>query len=173
MIDATGGASAAGHITGGHHRPDRARAMAPVAELLGMDAESLQEQLRSGSSLSELAETQGIDRGQLLDAISQGLQAAKPADAPEPPGGLMGMAERIADRTGPPGPPPGPRPGQDDDAASRLTSLAELLGTDVDTLREQLSQGLAGLDGMLGGRSGYDGDQTWSLRQGLSVDVTA
>ncbi len=175
MIGAINGTNATAQITGTSQRPDPAKAMAPVADLLGTDVESLREQLQGGSSLSDLADAQGVDRQQLLDAIAQGLQDAAPAGAPEPPGGLSGLAERIADRTGPPGPggpPPGPPPGGSEQA-SGVASLAELLGTDEETLREQLSSGLADLDALLGSSSAYTQDQTWSLRQGLDVDTRA
>lgn len=171
MIGAIGGTNATAQITGMGQRPDPAKAMAPVADLLGTDVESLREQLQGGSSLSDLADAQGIDRQQLLDTIAQGLQEAAPAGAPEPPGGLSGLAERIADRTGPPGaggPPPGGA-----EQTNGIASLAELLGTDEETLREQLSSGLANLEELLGGASAYTQDQTWSLRQGVSVDTRA
>ncbi|WP_353863864.1 hypothetical protein [Svornostia abyssi] len=176
MIGAINGTNATAQITGMGQRPDPAKAMAPVADLLGTDVESLREQLHGGTSLSELAEARGIDRQQLLDAISQGLQDAAPAGAAGPPGGIAGLAERIADRTGPPGPPgppPGGRPPGAGEPSAGLASLAELLGTDEDTLREQLSSGLANLESLLGGSSAYTQDQTWSLRQGLGVDTRA
>ena len=170
MIGAIGGANASAQVTGMGQRPDPAKAMTPVAQLLGTDVDSLREQMQGGTSLSEIAETQGIDRQQLLDAISQGLQEAAPAGATPPPGGLAGAAERIADRTGPPG--GAPQAGHQGESG-RLSSLAEMLGTDEDSLREQLSAGLGNLEALLGGASAYNQDQTWSLRQGLGVDTRA
>ncbi|MBJ7522282.1 MAG: hypothetical protein JHC84_21445 [Solirubrobacteraceae bacterium] len=173
MIGAIHGTNATAQITGMGQRPDPAKAMAPVADLLGTDVEALREQMQGGRSLSELAEAQGIDRQQLLDAITQGLQSAAPAGAPEPPGGLSGFAERIADRAGPAGPPAGGPPPGGAEQGGGIASLAELLGTDEDTLRTQLSSGLASLESLLGGSSAYSQDQTWSLRQGLDVDTRA
>lgn len=173
MIGAINGTNATAQVTGMGQRPDPAKAMAPVADLLGTDVTALREQLQGGSSLSELAEAQGIDRQELLDAITQGLQDAAPAGAPEPPGGIAGIAERIADRAGPPGPPHGAPPAGGTGQNGAIASLAELLGTDEDTLREQLSSGLSSLESLLGGASAYTQDQTWSLRQGLGVDTRA
>lgn len=171
MIGAIGGTNATAQISGMGQRPDPAKAMAPVADLLGTDVASLRDQLQGGSSLSEIAGAQGIDRQDLLDAIAQGMREAAPAGAPEPPGGFSAMAERTADRTGPPGaggPPPG-----GSEQTNGIASLAELLGTDEETLRDQLSSGLANLEELLGGSSAYTQDQTWSLRQGLGVDTRA
>lgn len=176
MIGAINASSAAHQVTGmgRHQRPDMTKAMQPVADLLGTDVASLQQQLKDGGTLSTIAEEQGVDRQDLLDAISQGLQDAKPADAPEPPEGFAAMAEHIADGTRPQGPPPG---GTGGGASShdRLSTLAELLGTDEASLLEQLKSGLGGLDDLLGGSaaSAYGQDRTWSLRSGLGVDTTA
>ncbi len=179
MIGAIGASSATTQVTpSGRHRPDMTAAMQPVADLLGTDVASLQQQLKGGSTLSELAADKGVDRQDLLDAVSRGLQEAKPADAPEPPEGLAAMAEHIADGTRPQGPPPGPPPNGTDSATSsqdRLSTLAELLGTDEASLLEQLKSGLGGLDDLLGSSaaSAYGQDRTWSLRSGLGVDTTA
>lgn len=181
MIGAIGASSATTQVSqpGRHHRPDMTAAMQPVADLLGTDTASLQEQLKGGATLSAIAADKGIDRQDLLDAISQGLQDAKPADAPEPPEGFAAMAEHLADGTRPQGPPPGPPPGGAASAGGsqdRLSSLAELLGTDEASLLEQLKSGLGGLDQLLGNRgttSAYGDDRAWSLRAGLRVDTTA
>lgn len=176
MIEAIGASSAMTQVSQAGHRrpPDMTKAMQPVADLLGTDVAALQQQLKGGSTLTEIAQGKGIDRQDLLDAIGQGLQDAKPADAPEPPGGFTAMAEHIADGTRPQGPPPGGNDGDAGRAQRRLTSLAELLGTDEASLLEQLKSGLGGLDELLGGNAGsaYGQDRTWSLRAGLGVDTT-
>lgn len=180
MIGAIGASSATTQVTqpSRHPRPDMTKAMQPAADLLGTDVASLQEQLKGGSTLREIAADKGIDRQALLDAIGQGLRDAKPAEAPEPPEGFAEIAEHIADGTRPQGAPPGRPPGGSGDGTSsqdRLSTLAELLGTDEASLLEQLKSGLGGLEDLLGSTAtgAYGQDRTWSLRSGLGVDTTA
>jgi hypothetical protein len=80
------------------------KAVAPVAQLLGVTAEQLWERVRDGQSLAEQAQAKGISRERLIDAIVQGLKAggAQGTDAQ-----LERVAGRIAD--GEPGRFLGPR----------------------------------------------------------------
>ena len=53
------------------------QAMGPVAQLFGESSQQLMQQLQSGgSSLSTLAQSQGVSQSSLLSAIQQGLQQA-------------------------------------------------------------------------------------------------
>ncbi|MBJ7332537.1 MAG: hypothetical protein JHC95_21760 [Solirubrobacteraceae bacterium] len=171
MIGSIGGTAATPQITGAGRpqRPDMAKAMEPVAQLLGTDVESLRAQMKGGTTtLSEIAEKQGVSRDDLLNAITEGMEAAHPSGAPEPPDGFAAMAANIADGKRPQGPPPGQRSGGSEGGESRISSLAKLLGVDEDTLLEQLKSGLSDVGSLLG-----KSDQTWSLQQGLTVDTKA
>ncbi len=50
-------------------RQDRRQAPEAVQELLGLSAEELREQLRSGSTLGDIATAQGVDPQDVVDAI--------------------------------------------------------------------------------------------------------
>jgi hypothetical protein len=72
----------------------RAKAIAPVAKLLGTTPEAIQNGIENGSSLAEQAQKKGVSRADLLAAITAGLKdAGVTADAQE----LAEIAARIAD----------------------------------------------------------------------------
>lgn len=110
-----------------------------VADLLGISADDLKKETRSGKSLSDIAEEHGVSRSTLLDAVKKTLATNKPEGAPEID--FDKMANDIIDRVpgqGHHGPPP-PPPVQSSD--EQLSNLAELLGIDSTTLTEQLQSG--------------------------------
>jgi hypothetical protein len=89
-------------VSAAAQRPDSAewkqraeQAMAPVADLLGLTPDQLQQQLQSGQTLGGLASAKGISHSDLVSAIQNGLQAAAPAGKTPP----AGLAEKIADGT--------------------------------------------------------------------------
>ena len=53
----------------GHRGGPRHEAVETVAEVLGIDADTLGEELRAGSSLAEIAEANGVDAQTLIDAL--------------------------------------------------------------------------------------------------------
>ena len=83
------------------HEAARAARIAPVAKLLGMTADEIQQKLHDGTSLAKLAESKGVSRAKLLDAIKEGIQAAaKSQGVTLSAERLNEMAEHTADRTG-------------------------------------------------------------------------
>ena len=116
------------------------KGMEGTAKLLGLSTSELQEQLKSGKTLNDLAAAKGVSHDDLIKSIEQGLQAAAPQGV-QPPAGFdpSKMAEDIA---------AGKRPehhhhrvagagGADD----RLSQLASALGTDAASLLQQLQSG--------------------------------
>lgn len=58
-------------------------ALTNTAQLLGMSANDLQMAMQSGTTLSQLAQQNGISQKDLISAISSDLQANAPAGAPQ------------------------------------------------------------------------------------------
>ena len=85
------------------HEAARAARIAPVAKLLGMTADEIREKRRDGSSLAKLAESKGVSRAKLLDAIKEGIRAAAKGEGVTfTEERLNEMATRMADGTGGP-----------------------------------------------------------------------
>lgn len=76
-----------------------------VTELLGIDAETLRDELRGGSTLAEVAEANGVDVASLVDAlvaeatdrVDQAVEAGR-IDAAEATDKLADIEERITER---------------------------------------------------------------------------
>jgi hypothetical protein len=127
---------------------DMDKAMAPVAEALGIDADELKTKLEGGATLDDIATESGVSHDDLVSAIKQGLSDAAPAGRTETVD-LTRMAEDIASGVrpsgGPAGPPPPPRPGVqgagEDGLKQSLSRVAELLDVGTDELTEQLQSG--------------------------------
>jgi len=104
-----------------------------VADLLGMDADSLTAALKSGKTMSDLATSAGVSQDELVSTI----QATLPTQGPD--GTAMDtadMASKIA--TGQlQGPPPKPPV----DASSGLDALSSSLGVSSDELLQRLTDG--------------------------------
>jgi hypothetical protein len=153
-------------------RPHRTQPeMTNTAQLLGMSADDLRDAQRSGTTLSDLATQKGVSKDDLVKSLATDLKANKPEGAPElSEAQLTEMATNIADGKrpqGPQGPPPPPRGDDGDRAQANVSSLAEALGTDADTLLRKLQSG-EDLTTLLRGATGYGSSAT--VTGGLAVD---
>ena len=83
-----------------HEAADAAR-IAPVAKLLGMTEDEIHTKLEGGTTLAKLAESKGVSRAKLLDAIKAGIQAEATAEGVTVTDARLNeMATRMADGTG-------------------------------------------------------------------------
>jgi DNA-binding phage protein len=126
-------------------RPDMAKAMAPVADALGMSGDDLRTALASGKSLDQLASQQRLSHDDLVAAITKGLQETTPANAPADVD-LSAMAERIASHVrGADGPRHAGHAHRHAtgavDVSQGLSTLAGIVGLDESTLRQGLESG--------------------------------
>ena len=86
------------------HEAAHAARIAPVAKLLGMTEDEIHTELQGGTTLAKLAESKGVSRAKLLDAIKEGLRAEATAEGETlTDARLNEMATRMADGTGGPG----------------------------------------------------------------------
>lgn len=142
-------ASTSGISQVGHQRPPRPdpqKLLAPAAELLSMSVDELQAAKQSGTSLESIAADRGISRDDLLDALKEGIIAAKPEGAPSIEGTarLDRLAESIAAGSGPgrgDRPPPPPPPASSTETNGQLDALASLLDMSTEDLVESLLDG--------------------------------
>jgi hypothetical protein len=154
-------------------RPPRTPpAMTGTATLLGMSADDLRQAQRSGTTLADLATQKGVAKDDLVKSVAADLKANKPDGAPElSETQLTEMATNVAEGKRPQGPhgPPPPRGGggDGDRAQANVSSLAEALGTDADTLLQKLQSG-DDLTTLLRGATGYGSSLT--VDGGLAVD---
>jgi hypothetical protein len=122
-----------------HHGGGNEPSFDNTAKLLGMSADDLQTQLRSGKTLNDLASAQGVSSDDLMSALKSDLTANKPAGAPAlSDDQLTKMATDIAAGKRPHGPPRQP------DASSNLQSLAQELQVSPDALLDAIAQGAVG-----------------------------
>jgi hypothetical protein len=75
-------------------RVERRDPMATVAKTLGLDNNTLRDRMKEGSSLADIAETQGVAQDDLIAAIKQGLPVDK-ANSPQ----ATELAESLANAT--------------------------------------------------------------------------
>ncbi|MDR7280459.1 hypothetical protein [Catenuloplanes atrovinosus] len=87
----SGGANTAYANSG---RVERRDPMATVAKTLGLDNNTLREKMREGTSLADIAETQGVAHDDLIAAIKEGLPVDK-ANSPQ----AAELAESLANAT--------------------------------------------------------------------------
>lgn len=87
----SGGANTAYANSG---RVERRDPMATVAKTLGLDNNTLRDRMKEGSSLADIAETQGVARDDLIASIKQGLPVDK-ANSPQ----ATELAESLANAT--------------------------------------------------------------------------
>jgi hypothetical protein len=156
-------ASATGALqpTGGPppHRPGKAPSLDKTAELLGISADDLGTQLKSGKTLNEIASDRGVSSDDLLSALKSDLKSNKPAGAPELGNDLLTqIATDIAAGKRPGGPRdaggPATRANGDVSATgTNLKTLAETLGVNETDLLAQLSSG-ASFTSLLGNAGG-------------------
>lgn len=177
------GTSAAAQVGGQrqrHRGPDMDTVMAPVAEKLGMSVDQLKSSLAQGTTLDRIATSKGVSHTDLVAAIKQGLESAKPAAAPSGASGVFdidAVAESIASGTRPPAPPAGgPPPGggphganQADDAT--LDAVSQLLKMSSDDLVSALTNGTSLSD--LATKQGVSTSALLdTLGQGMVVNTT-
>jgi hypothetical protein len=164
--------------SGSHHR-HKPPSLDKTAELLGVSADDLGNELKSGKTLGDLASEKGVSSDDLLSALKTDIKANKPADAPElSDDQLTQMATGIAAGKGPGGPggPPPPRRSDDDDATTaenNLKTLAEKLGMSQTDLLEKLTSGenFSSLLGSAGSNPYATGG--YGLNGGLAIDEYA
>lgn len=75
-------------------RVERRDPMATVAKTLGLDNNTLREKMKEGSSLADIAETQGVAHDDLIASIKQGMPVDK-ANSPQ----AAELAESLANAT--------------------------------------------------------------------------
>jgi hypothetical protein len=164
--------------------------MTNTAKALGLSADDLQSELKSGKTLDAIAQDKGVSSDDLLSAVKTDLQANKPADAPElSDDQLTQMATAVAAGQGPGGPggPGGAHHhhggggGQAtasilgtsaSDTSSNLSSLADALGTTSDDLLSQLTSG-NDLSSLFGQSSSATWTSSGASTSGLAVDMYA
>jgi len=188
-------------VTGAHHH-HHGGGRSPfqaVSSLLGMSAQDIAGQVSSGKSLDDLAKEKGVSHDDLVSAIKAGMpdrmkNSANADQLAETIATQQGLPTQGPGGTPPSGPPPsgvapsGPSPisslngigrssgilsgtltGQQQDM---LDSLSNLLGTDSNTLLDQLSSGTSLSD--LVKDKGIDSSKLADvLQNGLLVDTTA
>lgn len=145
-------------------RPDP---MQGVAEMLGMSPRELMDQLRSGSSLTQVAEQRGVSRADLVEQVSTDLEIRFGADA-------SAMAAKIVDRSG--APPARPRSGEGVEGVDFLTRasevlepVAEALQMSTESLLAQLEQGTS-LTDIANEQGASSSSLIAALQQGLLVN---
>ncbi|SDG19672.1 hypothetical protein [Klenkia brasiliensis] len=133
---------------------------AAVADLLGIDADTLTSQLDSGKTMTELAEAAGISNDDLLATI----QATLPTDAPS------GMATDIASGTiGRGGHAGGPPPKPPVDAQSGIQALSDAFGITTEDLLARLTDG-TGIQDLLDANPQIAAQLSTSQNKGSLVD---
>ena len=104
--------------------------MQAAAKTLDLSDDELKSKLRSGSSLTEVAEQQGVSKQDLTRSLAESIKSSSSGTVDATP-----MATKMVDRKG----PGGPRP--TDKAETNTSTLAETLGLNADLLLEQLQNG--------------------------------
>lgn len=165
----------------GHHRGGGGPLEA-AATTLGMSRDDLMNELGSGKSLADIA----TDKGVSTDDLAAAIKAALPKQV-QSSDDVDSVVSTIMTRQGPPPPPPGgPRGfGQPDTSVSgvlgdsltssqktMLDGLSNLVGTDSDSLLDQLRSGTSLTDVL--SNAGVSTDKLASILQdGLLVDTQA
>ncbi|MFK7917540.1 MAG: hypothetical protein AB8G14_05650 [Ilumatobacter sp.] len=163
-----------------HQRPpahDPQKLLAPAADLMGMSVAELQDAASNGTSLETVAGDRGISRVELVDALKDGLVAAKPDGAPSIEGTrrLDRLAESMASGTADGGrasTPPPPPPSDSTTTNGQLEALASLLDMSTNDLMESLVDGKS-LDQLANDKGiSFDSVKT-QLERGIFVDLRA
>ena len=140
---------AGGRVDGFGHKGkrDRSGRVAELAELVGTDSETLRAALKDGQTLAEVAEANGVDAETVIDALaeraneridaaleaeklSEGEAASKRSEVVEQVTEFVNQTHAFKDKAA------GKR-----GRGERLSGLAELVGTDAQSLREALKDG--------------------------------
>jgi uncharacterized protein YidB (DUF937 family) len=119
------------------------KALDAAAQTLGMSGSDLRGALQSGQSMSELAQSKGVDSDTLTNAISSALSGANSSLTSEQ---AAEMAQRIvagppAGTAGPDGPRHGGHGGRPPAVGAAMDSLAGTLGISTDDLQSSLEGG--------------------------------
>jgi uncharacterized protein YidB (DUF937 family) len=169
-----GGTTALSYLTAqsSHHRrqPD----LSNTAQLLGVSGDQLASDLRSGSTLSSLANTAGVSSSNLLSSVEADLKANAPEAAPSlSDTQLADMATSIINGTGPGGVGSAGATSSGR-ATDNLNSLADSLGLDSQDLLSQIQSG-GDLSQLLGssGDTGYGSTMADTINGGLIFDQYA
>jgi hypothetical protein len=147
-----------------------------VSSLLGMSADDIADQVKSGKSLDDLAKTKGVSHSDLVAA----LKAGAPSEL-QGTDGLDAMVEQIASQTGmrPMGPPPPPPSDSgvlsgnvSSSQQTTLDALSSLLDMSSDDLQSSLQNGTS-LVSLLTSHNVDLSDLADTLQSGFLVDKTA
>jgi hypothetical protein len=177
--------------------PNPQQVLQPVAQLLGTTSQDLINQMQSGSTLSDIANKQGVSQSDLISAIEQGLQSANTASGTTAPADLTTVATNIANGTAKIGhhhhhhhgagaassstASLGLDDSSDDDssdgsssspATSTVSSLASVLGLDPSTVQQLLNSG-ASVSSLASGSGLPAADLQSLFSTGLQIDTTA
>ncbi len=188
MIDSVnGGQSSASPAAGQGPGAVWQQVLQSAGSVLGMSASDLATALKSGQSLSEIAQQKGVSQSDLTGAVTQALNTASQNGA-QVPADASSMAQQIVNQKGGPSghhhhhrhhggsSTDGSSSGTDTSADSMLSSISGALGmqptdllqalvngTSLQTLAQQNGVSEQSLEGLVGGAQG----------QGLAVDTTA
>ncbi|GAA3812504.1 hypothetical protein [Cellulomonas soli] len=146
-----------------------------AAETLGLSTDEVMSALDQGQTLADLAEAQGVSKDDLVAALV--------ADAPEvisATGDVESFVTSLVEGTGqgrgPAGPPPPPPSGGaltgelTSEQQTTFDALADLLGTDSESLLDELQSGTSLLDMLDDAGVSYE-DLAGAVQSGLLVDV--
>ena len=75
------GAAEVGGAQGHHHHGHMRQVLSSAADKLGMSQDDLMQDLKSGKSLADIAQSKGVSRDDLVAAVAQGLEQNAPAGA--------------------------------------------------------------------------------------------
>jgi hypothetical protein len=100
MVDGISGPSAAAVPNPSSIRTRLQDVDAAVAKELGMSTDDLDQALRSGQSLDEVAQSKGVSHDDLVSTITQALQGSAGTGQTSDPSQLQQLAERIAGAKG-------------------------------------------------------------------------
>jgi hypothetical protein len=100
MVDGINGATAAPATPQASFRTRLQDVTAAVAKELGMSTDDLNQALRSGQSLDDIAQSKGVSHDDLVATISQALQSTASSGQSTDPSQLTQLAERIAGAKG-------------------------------------------------------------------------
>lgn len=146
-----------------------------AAETLGLSTDEVMSALDQGQTLADLAEAQGVSRDDLVAAL-----VADAPDAVAARGDVESFVSSLVDGTGPTGGPAGPPPPPPTGGAltgeltaeqqTTFDALADLLGTDSQSLLDELQSGTSLIDLLDDAGVSYE-DLAGAVQQGLLVDV--
>ncbi|WP_412734522.1 hypothetical protein [Krasilnikovia sp. MM14-A1259] len=147
----------------------RRKAFDAAAQALGMSTSDLRSALKSGQSMTSLAQSKGVSTDTLTSAISNALSSADSSLSTDK---ATEIAQRIVagpqrGHGGPDGPPPGGKGGPPPAIGAAMDSLASTLGISSDELTSSLQSGKSLTD--VAAAQGMDAD---TLRTTLTSALT-